>query len=400
MRKTAIPTVYPREGAYNTPVHIILSCAEPNARIHYTLDGSEPTMESPVYEKEKGAILLEGPSGADTTHVVRAFAEADGLEPSRIVDLTYRFIMCPKSQYYHEILREPTEDTAGIIRLYDFDQEKLYLVIGTKKAILVDAGVASEGDLPGFCDELLGGAMPVELFIGHGHYDHYAQAENFVKAGKKVYMSHLDLPIMKEMGGPGSGIDPKDIMDVQDGDVFDLGNTTLRAYHFPGHSPGGMVLLDEKTGDLYASDALGHNRRYQPDALFMHFGGEECALENCLCVTEEFIARTKGKLTRFFSGHNDDVYDPNQQLEVLCKMYRKALELGEAALEPTVRRKEESFGSGTIVTWGDYRIDPIWNAANVKFIYAADAKADPPKYAKGYTPMQVLCKEKDFDENR
>lgn len=384
MRKTAIPTVYPREGVYTTPIHIMLSCADADARIHYTLDGSEPTMDSPVFIKENGLIPLGGGAGKDTTYVVRAFAEKDGLEKSRVIDLKYRFIMYPETEYYHEILREPTEDTAGIIRLYDFDQEKLYLIIGTKRAILVDGGVSDKGYLPGFCDELVGGKVPVDLFIGHGHYDHYAQAENFAKSGKKVYMSHLDIPIMRHMGGPGSNIKDSDITDVSEGDIIDLGNTSLRVYHIPGHSPGGMVLLDEKTGDLFASDAFGHNRRYQPDTLYMHLGGAECALESCLRVTEDFMSKTKGKLTRLFTGHNDDVVDANQQLDILCKLYRKALDLGEDSLEPTIRSKEESIGSGTVVMYGDYRIDPIWNGANVKYIYDADAKADPPKYVKGY----------------
>ena len=36
---------------YNRPLTISMSCADPDAEIHYTTDGSEPTMKSPVYSK-------------------------------------------------------------------------------------------------------------------------------------------------------------------------------------------------------------------------------------------------------------------------------------------------------------------------------------------------------------
>jgi hypothetical protein len=84
MSKTAIPTVYPREGAYELGwIHIDLSCATPNARIHYTLDGSEPTEKSPVYIRSDGVIPLKSPSEKDTTITVKAFSEADGGYPGR-----------------------------------------------------------------------------------------------------------------------------------------------------------------------------------------------------------------------------------------------------------------------------------------------------------------------------
>ena len=36
---------------YNRPLTISMTCADPDAEIHYTTDGSEPTMQSPVYSK-------------------------------------------------------------------------------------------------------------------------------------------------------------------------------------------------------------------------------------------------------------------------------------------------------------------------------------------------------------
>jgi tetratricopeptide (TPR) repeat protein len=57
-------------GTYTKPVELSLKAAE-GAKIHYTLDGSDPTAASPTY---MGIILIE--SG---THTIRAVAVKDGI---------------------------------------------------------------------------------------------------------------------------------------------------------------------------------------------------------------------------------------------------------------------------------------------------------------------------------
>lgn len=43
---------------------------------------------------------------------------------------------------------------------------------------------------------------------------------------------------------------------LNDGDLVDLGDRTLRVLHAPGHSPGSMVLLDETARVLYSGDVI------------------------------------------------------------------------------------------------------------------------------------------------
>jgi hypothetical protein len=57
------PAAGTKAGFYNTPQRITLSSPEPNASIHYTLDGTEPTENSPVYY---------GPLSIDKTTVLKA----------------------------------------------------------------------------------------------------------------------------------------------------------------------------------------------------------------------------------------------------------------------------------------------------------------------------------------
>jgi mono/diheme cytochrome c family protein len=67
------PTISPRGGQFEKAVTISLKHPEPGAVIHYTLDGSAPTVNDPVYEKP---IQLDGAA------VVRARAYKPGFTRS------------------------------------------------------------------------------------------------------------------------------------------------------------------------------------------------------------------------------------------------------------------------------------------------------------------------------
>lgn len=130
MGKTAIPSVFPAEGTYElSTLHVNLSCAASHAVIHYTIDGTEPTADSPIYHREAGLIPVKHTDGAESI-TIRAFAQADGLQPSDTVAFTYRFACRPKGVFRHSLLREPSDTAAGLIRIEDFDLDRMYLIIG------------------------------------------------------------------------------------------------------------------------------------------------------------------------------------------------------------------------------------------------------------------------------
>jgi len=93
---TPVPLFEPPPGVYSGPVDVHLSCPLTGARIHYTVDGSEPTESSPVYAGE--SIHVSGhvtgrndPDPGDqftpltmASLEIRAVAEADGLQPSPV----------------------------------------------------------------------------------------------------------------------------------------------------------------------------------------------------------------------------------------------------------------------------------------------------------------------------
>lgn len=380
MLKTAIPSTFPRAGIYEySTVHVDLACASAGAVIYYTLDGSEPAENGIIYKRSNGLIPLPQDPEKEKIYKLRTFACSEGREPSCTVTYTFRIIGRQHGRYLHQFMREPSADTLGIVRIEDYDLDKMFLIIGSKRAVLIDAGWDYEGDLPALCSSLCGG-LPVDLIVAHGHPDHVAQVANFLKSGSRVYLPHADVEMASAFV---DGLTCEQVSDIKTGDIIDLGNGALKAFTIPGHTPGGVVLLDEKTGDLFSSDEFGSNRRYVPDSAFLQIS--DCSVESCLDTLRSFRAATAGQVKRIYTGHNDDVLDAEGYLDCLEEAFALVEKYGNTALSPSLRSSSESFGSGTIASNGDWRYDPFWVAANIKFLTEADRLANPPKYADGYT---------------
>ncbi len=80
--RVAAPTVFPHGGTYDEPREVTLSSTTPGAAIHFTLDGSLPSADSPRYD-----ISFELSTDAN----LRAVAVAEGLASSPVVGADFRF---------------------------------------------------------------------------------------------------------------------------------------------------------------------------------------------------------------------------------------------------------------------------------------------------------------------
>ncbi|MCQ2309053.1 MAG: chitobiase/beta-hexosaminidase C-terminal domain-containing protein [Bacteroidales bacterium] len=78
----ATPTFSPSAGTYFEAQSVSISCATDGATIHYTTDGTEPTVESIVYTE---------PIAVSTTTTIKAFAVKAGMENSSVASATYTF---------------------------------------------------------------------------------------------------------------------------------------------------------------------------------------------------------------------------------------------------------------------------------------------------------------------
>lgn len=141
----------------------------------------------------------------------------------------------------------------GVWRITDIIESNrynadMYLVEGSKKALLIDAG-ESKDNLAGFIREITN--KPVELVVTHGHGDHAAAIDQF----QQVYLSHKDVDILNHLFR--FQVVPSSVTDLDRVDVFDLGNVKLEVIPLPGHTYGSVVLLDRERQLLFSSDALG-----------------------------------------------------------------------------------------------------------------------------------------------
>ena len=76
----ALPTFSPETGVYFEPQNVTISCETAGATIHYTMDGSTPTEDSPVFNS---ALTI------DETTTVKAKAWKTGYQPSPVATATY-----------------------------------------------------------------------------------------------------------------------------------------------------------------------------------------------------------------------------------------------------------------------------------------------------------------------
>jgi len=90
------------------------------------------------------------------------------------------------------------------------------------------------------------------IMLSHGHLDHFGGSARIQEAsGARVGALDEDWKMIEDAGarpgrngGPSPRV-PKRDMVVKDGDTLTLGNTTMKLYHHPGHTPG--VLSGEFT---------------------------------------------------------------------------------------------------------------------------------------------------------
>lgn len=122
--------------------------------------------------------------------------------------------------------------------------ESIYLIEGSERAILIDAGTK----IPGL-RKIVEGIVkkPVDLVISHGHGDHIGAVSEW----DTVWINAADEAILP--AGRYNGVRRY----LTDGQVFDLGGRTIEVVFTPGHTPGSTTFLDKDAHYGFSSDAFG-----------------------------------------------------------------------------------------------------------------------------------------------
>jgi hydroxyacylglutathione hydrolase len=96
----------------------------------------------------------------------------------------------------------------------------------------------------------------------HCHFDHMgANAEVVAATGAPLALHPAELPILQAQGGAawfGVSVTESPLPDVEleDGQVLEVGTLRFRVLHTPGHSPGGVTFYLEQEGAAFDGDVL------------------------------------------------------------------------------------------------------------------------------------------------
>jgi len=150
----------------------------------------------------------------------------------------------------------------------------------------------------------------------------------------------------------------QNLLSLKDQDRFELGDRALTVYATPGHTPGSVVVLDEKTGDLFTGDSFGSNSPTIPDALWLQ--GTQTSLDEYLAVVKRSRFELRGRVKEILSGHNDHPLVGEAYLDNLESALQQLMDKGEDCLVPSYR----PAGLQQVVV-GDRMKDPNWVAINV-----------------------------------
>lgn len=170
-------------------------------------------------------------------------------------------------------IREFEDGVVGIGEPGHTEDVKSYLVRGRDRALLVDTGTGI-GDLRTAVESLT--ESPVLLVNSHGHWDHIGGDWQFApvwihqaeadrppagvpnaRMRGRISPEHLLRPLPVGVDPETFAIPPAAVGRVlTGGEVIDLGDREFLVVHTPGHSPGGISLIEEKTGVAIVGDAL------------------------------------------------------------------------------------------------------------------------------------------------
>ncbi len=127
-------------------------------------------------------------------------------------------------------------------------QNNVYLLCDelSNEAAIIDPGIGSDDLLQNIEEQQLHLRY---ILVTHAHFDHVDNVALFrEQTGTKVVVHHADAAALEELAGV-----PADVL-LDGGEELALGSLTLRTFHTPGHSPGGMCFLVDD--HLFAGDTL------------------------------------------------------------------------------------------------------------------------------------------------
>lgn len=223
-----------------------------------------------------------------------------------------------------------------------------FLILGSNLSILFDTGL-------GVCDirEAIKPYLntPLMVISSHAHFDHignnhlfnevYGHCTDYSLRIAKNGISHELLDGQYDEwnfeGGYPEGFSgtefetkPYNLKPLDDGQKIDLGDRELEVLYMPGHSDDGIMLWDEKNGNLFTGDS------YYSGGLYLYFDDEvfgKSDINDYYNAIKRINAHCKDVNMLCVSHNPDSFHAGNTQLKEL-EQGLDALMAGEVPPEP------------------------------------------------------------------
>ena len=208
-----------------------------------------------------------------------------------------------------------------------FEEVISYLVLGKKKAVLIDSGLGI-GNVKKLAQEFT--ELPKMIVNTHSHYDHVAQNYMFSEVAifdtpssrrvakngySKTDMSHLladgmlHKPLPENFAPENYHVPPFTVTRwLKNSDIINLGGRKLEIIRTPGHSPDSICLLDKDAELLWTGDT------FYTGALYLHLPGSD--LDAFISSYEKLIA-VSDLYEKLMPSHNEPWVDKAILNEVL-----------------------------------------------------------------------------------
>ena len=142
----------------------------------------------------------------------------------------------------------------GIYDILDEGNSSFYIVEGEDRAAVIDTGISPGQKILPLIRKYT--SKPLILVLTHAHIDHWYHMDEF----ETVYMCHREFEVgadaLRDMMAD-KDLHPERTLDIRTDTRIELGGTSLSICEVPGHTPGSVVVLDERSNRLFTGDAIG-----------------------------------------------------------------------------------------------------------------------------------------------